>query len=117
MTTPSMTDVMQVVKQRMPQGFAPKVGIILGSGLSSVAEQMTGVSTIPYQAIPGLTSGSVQGHASLLAMGSLSGVPVVALRGRLHLYEGHSYHSVRTLIHILKKMGCQYLLIDRKSVV
>lgn len=115
MTTPSMTDVMQVVNQHMPQGFAPKIGIILGSGLSSVAEQMTGVTSVPYQAIPGLTSSNVQGgvlgHASLLAMGSLSGVPIVALRGRLHLYEGHSYQSVRTLIHMLKKMGCQYLLI------
>lgn len=111
MTTPAMNDVMQAIQRYMPSGFAPKIGIILGSGLSSVAEQMTGVSSIPYQAIPGLTSGSVQGHASLLAMGSLSGVPVAMLRGRLHLYEGHSYQSVRTLIHIVKKLGCQYLLV------
>lgn len=111
MTTPSMDDVMQVIRSHMPSGFAPKIGMILGSGLSSVADQMTGVSTIPYQAIPGLTTGSVQGHASLLAMGSLSGIPLVCLRGRLHLYEGHSYQSIRTLIHMVRKLGCQYLLI------
>jgi len=111
MTTPSISDVMQVINRHLPRDFAPKIGIILGSGLSSVAEQMTGATSIPYQAIPGLSSGTVHGHASLLAMGTLFNVPVVCLRGRLHLYEGHSYPQIRTLIHITRKLGCQYLLI------
>jgi xanthosine phosphorylase len=104
-------DVMQVINRHVRKGFAPKLGIILGSGLSSLADQMTNVSTVPYQAIPGLQSGSVAGHASLLAMGSLDGMDVVCFRGRLHRYEGASYESMQILIGIAKHLGCTGLII------
>lgn len=107
----SMADVMQVIQRYAPKGFAPKLGMILGSGLSLLAEQITNPVTIPYQAIPGLTAGGVSGHASLLVMGNLNGVPIVCLRGRLHLYEGVSYESIRILIRIIKKLGCSTLLL------
>ena len=93
--TPQMTDVMQVINRYAPKGFMPKAGIILGSGLSSLAEQITNPVSIPYQAIPGLQGGGVAGHASLLVMGYLQGMPIVCLRGRLHLYEGVSYEAIR----------------------
>jgi len=106
-----MTEVMQVINRYAPKGFIPKVGMILGSGLSSLAEQITNPITIPYQAIPGLHGGGVAGHASLLVMGQLNGVPVVCLRGRLHVYEGHGYDSIRTLIRIVKKLGAETLVV------
>lgn len=109
MTT--MTEVMEVVHRYLPKGFVPRVGMILGSGLSAVAEQLTHAVSIPYQAIPGLHSGGVAGHASLLVMGYLNDVPVVCLRGRLHLYEGVSYESIRILIRILKHLGCGIFLV------
>ncbi len=56
--------------------FVPKIGIILGSGLGVIAEQLTNPITIPFQAIPGLHAGAVSGHASLLVMGHLNDVPV-----------------------------------------
>lgn len=108
---PTMAEVMEVIGRYAPKGFAPKIGIILGSGLSSLAEQITNPVSIPYQAIPGLHVGGVSGHASLLVMGYLQGVPVVCLRGRLHLYEGASYSSIRTLIQIVKRLGASTLLI------
>lgn len=107
----SMAEVMQVVQRYAPPGFTPKVGMILGSGLSSLAEQITHPVTIPYQAIPGLQSGAVAGHASLLVMGYLNDVPVVCLRGRLHLYEGVDYSAIRTLVRIVKNLGCHTFLI------
>lgn len=100
----TMNETMQVIRKYVPD-FFPKVGIILGSGLSSLAEQITNPITIPYQAIPGLHSGGVSGHASLLLCGQLNGVPVVCLKGRLHLYEGTAYESLRTLIRIVKLLG------------
>ena len=106
-----MSDVMQVVNRHVPKGFAPKVAMILGSGLSSLAEQMTNVVTVPYQAIPGLQTGGVAGHASLLAMGQLNGIDTVCLRGRLHIYEGSSYESVRTLVRMVKHLGCDVLVV------
>ncbi|MBV9576214.1 MAG: purine-nucleoside phosphorylase [Gammaproteobacteria bacterium] len=107
----TMADVMQVIARYAPKGFVPKVGMILGSGLSSLAEQISNPISIPYQAIPGLHSGAVAGHASLLVMGNLNGVPVVCLRGRLHLYEGVSYDAIRILIRIVKKMGASVFVV------
>jgi xanthosine phosphorylase len=109
--TVSMQQVMDVIHRYQPKGFSPKVGMILGSGLSSLAEQMEHSVTIPYQAIPGLQVGSVAGHASLMVMGSLNNTPVVCMRGRLHVYEGTPYESIRILIRIMKHMGCQTLIL------
>lgn len=104
-------DSMQVIERYIPKGFVPKVGLILGSGLSSLADQITNPVSIPYQAIPGLHSGGVQGHASLLVTGYLNDMPIVCLRGRLHLYEGVSYASIKTLIQIVRKLGCHTFII------
>lgn len=109
MTT--MAEVMEVIRRYAPKNFLPKIGMVLGSGLSSLAEQISNPVSIPFQAIPGLQSGHVAGHASLLVMGTLNNVPVVCLRGRLHLYEGTSYESIQTLIRIVRQLGCDVFLI------
>ena len=67
----TMQETMDVIRKYAPN-FFPKTGIILGSGLGSIAEQLSNPITIPYQAIPGLQSGAVTGHASLLVMGYLN---------------------------------------------
>lgn len=107
----SMTEVMEVINRYTPKGFAPKAGLILGSGLSSLAEQITNPVSIPYQAIPGLQAGGIAGHASLLVMGYLQDIPIVCLRGRLHLYEGVPYSSIRTLVQIVRRLGASVLMI------
>src|SRR3990167_5153898 len=92
--------------------FVPKVGIILGSGLGPVAEQLTNSITIPYQAIPGLQAGGVSGHASLLVLGYLNEVPVACLKGRLHLYEGTPYTALRTFVRLVKYLGAHTLVVS-----
>ena len=109
--SPTMAEVMEVINRYVPKGFAPKSGLILGSGLSLLAEQITNPVSIPYQAIPGLQAGGVSGHASLLVMGYLQDIPVVCLRGRLHLYEGVPYSAIRILIQIVRRLGAGSLLI------
>lgn len=106
----SMQETMNAIRKFAPN-FNPKVGIILGSGLGVIAEQLTDPITIPYQAIPGLHAGAVQGHASLLVLGYLNGVPVACLKGRLHLYEGATYESIRTLVRMVKQLGADDLII------
>src|SRR3990167_3836687 len=108
---PSMVEVMQVIRHYIPKNFVPKIGMILGSGLSALAEQITSPVSIPYQAIPGLQSGSIMGHASLLIMGYFGDIPVMCLRGRLHLYEGVAYDAIRTLIRIVKNLGCGVFIV------
>jgi xanthosine phosphorylase len=110
-TSATMDEVMQVLHRYIPKGFAPKAGLILGSGLSTLADQITNAVSIPYQAIPGLHQGTVAGHSSLLVFGYLNGIPVICLRGRLHLYEGASYSSMRILIQIVKRLGASSLII------
>lgn len=107
----SMSDVMEVIRRYAPKDFYPKTGMILGSGLSSLAEQITQAVSIPFQAIPGMPSSGVSGHASLLVMGYLQEVPVVCMRGRLHIYEGISYEPVRNLVRIIKQLGCESVVI------
>lgn len=106
----TMQDTMNLIRKYAPN-FVPKIGMILGSGLGSIAEQLTNPITIPYQAIPGIHSGSVAGHASLLVMGYLHDVPVVCLKGRLHVYEGVPYESIRTLVRMVKNLGTETLII------
>ncbi len=108
---PQMDEVMQVISRYTPKNFAPKAGMILGSGLSSLAEQITSPVSIPYQAIPGLQAGGVSGHASLLVMGYLQDTPIICLRGRLHLYEGVPYESIRTLVRIIRRLGANVFVI------
>ena len=107
----SMTDVMEVIHRYQPKSFTPRIGMILGSGLSSLAEQINNSVSIPYQAIPGLHVGTVAGHASLMVMGNINDVPVICMRGRLHVYEGAPYESIRILIRIMKHMGCHALIL------
>lgn len=107
----SMQDVLSVIHRHSPKDFHPKMGIILGSGLSSVAEQLEHAVSIPFQAIPGVQAGAVSGHSYLLMMGYLNGIPVVCLRGRLHLYEGTPYDSIAVLIRLIKQLGCSNLFI------
>lgn len=106
-----MAAVMQVIQRYAPKNFVPKAGLILGSGLAPLAEQITNPVSIPYQAIPGLLPGSVSGHASLLVMGYLGEVPIVCLRGRLHLYEGISYEPIATLVRIVRKLGATLFMV------
>jgi xanthosine phosphorylase len=107
---PTMQETMAAIRKFAPN-FVPKVGIILGSGLGSITDSITNPITIPYQAIPGLSSGAVAGHASLLMMGHLQGVPVVCMKGRLHLYEGTPYDAVRTFVRIIKQLGASSVIV------
>jgi xanthosine phosphorylase len=106
----TMQETIAGIRKYAPN-FVPKIGIILGSGLGSISEQLTNPITIPYQAIPGLHSGGVLGHASLLVMGYLHDIPVVCLKGRLHLYEGTPFEAVRTFVRMIKALGADKLIV------
>jgi xanthosine phosphorylase len=106
----TMQETMSAIRKYAPN-FVPKIGMILGSGLGSIAEQLTNPITIPYQAIPGLHSGAVSGHASLLVMGYLQDVPVVCMKGRLHMYEGTPYESLRTFVRLIRQLGASTLIV------
>ncbi|MFO1070480.1 MAG: purine-nucleoside phosphorylase [Geminicoccaceae bacterium] len=95
--------------------FVPRVGIILGSGLGTLAEAIETVAVIAYADLPGFPQPSVQGHAGRLVLGHLAGVPVACLQGRVHLYEGRPAAEVGRLVAALKDMGCTTLLLTNAA--
>ena len=95
-------------------GFKPEIGIILGSGLGDIAEEIKGIS-IPYSEIPGFKSSGVHGHAGKLVIGELNLKQVVAMQGRLHYYEGNTIQEVVYPVRIMKLLGITKLIVTNAA--
>jgi len=89
----------------------PHTGVILGTGLGDLADAMQVEATIPYREIPHFVGSTAEGHKGNLVLGNLSGVPVVAMQGRLHYYEGYSMQEVTFPIRVMKALGVRQLVI------
>jgi purine-nucleoside phosphorylase len=91
--------------------IAPKVAIILGSGLGELVDEVSGAHGIPYAEIPGFSEIHIRGHAGELVAGTLSGVPVIVFSGRFHLYEGHTARAVGFPVRLAYAFGARTLLV------
>jgi xanthosine phosphorylase len=98
-----------IIQQKI-SGFQPEVGIILGSGLGPLADRLINPISFSYEELPGFPVSTVEGHAGSLVFGKLGGVPVMCLKGRVHLYEGQSFATLKMIIRILKHLGCHTLI-------
>ncbi len=85
----------------------PKIAVVLGSGLGAFAEDLAEATRIPYQEIPFFPRSTAVGHAGVLALGKCAGIPVAAMQGRAHLYEGYSPREVAFPMRVLGRMGVQ----------
>lgn len=94
---------------------APKVGIILGTGLGGLVEELEIVHSLPYGEIPNFAVSTVESHKGRLLFGKLSGVPVVVMQGRFHYYEGYSMQQITFPIRIMKYLGIECLFISNAS--
>lgn len=103
-----------IIKKQLPS-FEPKIGIVLGSGLGSIADELEDATTIPYQDLPGFPEATVFGHGGKLVLGYLAGIGVVCLQGRSHSYEGASPDVVKTYVRTLKLLGCDYFMATNAS--
>lgn len=104
----------EVIKKRCPD-ITPKFGLILGSGLGELAEKIENPVDIPYSDLQGFGDCSVAGHTGVLTIGTMSGVPVVCMRGRSHYYEGNDNIAMQTPIYTLKSIGCETLIITNAA--
>ncbi len=89
--------------------------LILGSGLGGVADQLEDATRIPFEEIPEFPPATVEGHAGAVVIGSLEGVPVVALQGRFHLYEGHDAALAAFPVRVMAAMGARALLVTNAA--
>lgn len=95
--------------------FQPKYGIILGTGLGNLTDEIEIVVEIPYGNIPHFAISTVKSHKGKLVFGMLDGIPIVAMAGRFHYYEGYSMKQVTFPIRVLKFLKIQQLIISNIS--
>jgi purine-nucleoside phosphorylase len=96
-------------------GIAPRVGVILGSGLGGLADGLADAVVIPYSELPHFPTSSVPGHAGRLVLGRADGEPVVAMQGRVHFYEGFSPSQVVFPARVLCALGIRALVVTNAA--
>ncbi len=93
----------------------PRAGIVLGTGLGSVASRIETQATLDYASIPHFPQSTVVGHAGQLVCGTLRGVPVVAMEGRFHAYEGYSHRQITFPIRVMRALGAEMMIVSSAS--
>ena len=98
------------IRARWPK--SPRVGIILGTGLGALAQDIAADVSIPYEEVPHFPHSTVESHAGRLVCGTLAGKTVVAMEGRFHFYEGYTLQQVTFPVRVLKALGCDTLIVS-----
>jgi purine-nucleoside phosphorylase len=93
----------------------PRIAIVLGSGLGGFADDFEEAVGVPYEEIPGFVRSTAQGHAGRLVIGTIDTVPVLAMQGRVHYYEGYSLEEVTFPVRTFKLMGVKTLILTNAS--
>lgn len=90
----------------------PRVGIVLGTGLGSLAADIADPVNIPYESIPHFPRSTAPTHKGQLVCGTIAGKPVVAMEGRFHAYEGYSLQDVTFPVRVMKALGCEVQVVS-----
>ena len=93
----------------------PKIGLILGTGLGGLAEQIDQQASIPYGEIPHFPVSTAPSHAGRLVCGLLRGKPIVAMEGRFHYYEGYDLKQVTFPVRVMRALGAEVLLVTNAA--
>jgi purine-nucleoside phosphorylase len=93
----------------------PRVGLILGSGLSPLAERVGDRDVFPYQELPHFPASTVEGHVGRLVLGHLEGQPVAVMQGRAHYYEGYSMAEITFPVRVMQLLGIQMLIVTNAA--
>ena len=101
------------VRGKLPR--QPSIGIILGSGLGSIADEIESKIVIPYREIPHFACSTAPGHKGQLVCGTLNGADVLCMQGRLHYYEGHSMQDILFPIRVMKLLGIETLIVTNAA--
>jgi purine-nucleoside phosphorylase len=95
--------------------LAPRVGIVLGSGLGAAADAVADPAIVPYSEIPHFPQSTVEGHSGRIVAGSLGGAPAVVMQGRVHFYEGYSPREVTFPMRVLGAMGVRAVVLTNAA--
>jgi len=93
----------------------PKIGLVLGSGLGAFADQLTNAARIPYSQIPAFPRSTAIGHAGQMVIGKAGDIPLAAMQGRVHLYEGYTAKEVAFPIRVFGRMGVRAVILTNAA--
>ena len=93
----------------------PRIGIVLGSGLNSLADSVQKADAIPFGDLPDWPRSTVHGHAGKLVVGELEGQSVMVMQGRVHFYEGYSISQVTLPTRVMARMGLEILIVTNAA--
>jgi len=93
----------------------PVIGIILGTGLGGLVEEINIEKSIPYEDIPNFPVSTVEGHSGRLIFGTINNVPILAMQGRFHYYEGYNMQEVTFPVRVMKQIGIETLFVSNAS--
>ncbi len=109
-----MNPAVDVLVKRL-DGRAPRIAMVLGSGLSGLSDELDKPVRIPFKDLPGFPAGGVSGHAGEVVAGFLSGVPVIMIAGRVHYYEHGNAAAMRPILEALEGIGITHLLLTNAA--
>jgi purine-nucleoside phosphorylase len=110
---PRIAEAAQAVQSRSP--LRPAIGVVLGSGLGAFADSLQDATRIPYGEIPQFPAATAIGHRGELVIGTSGGVPVAAMAGRVHYYEGYTLPQVVFPVRVLGRMGVKVLVLTNAA--
>ncbi len=99
----------------MRSGLQPRTGIILGTGLGGLVDDIAIETIVPYEEIPHFPISTVESHSGRMLLGHLQGHPVMVMQGRFHFYEGYSMQMVTFPVRVMKRMGIEQLLVSNAA--
>jgi purine-nucleoside phosphorylase len=107
-------DQVQDACQRIRRDFSqpPRVGIILGTGLGGISDEIDVASVIDYEQIPHFPTSTATSHRGRLICGRLGGTPVVAMEGRFHMYEGYSLKQITLPVRVFRELGAELMVVS-----
>ncbi len=103
----------QLIQSRT--ALRPRIALVLGSGLGAFADELANPTRIPYADIPGFPRSTAVGHAGTLVIGESAGVPVAAMQGRVHLYEGYSAQQVAFPVRVFAALGIKAVVLTNAA--
>lgn len=111
-----MKKILQTVESiRKKTDFVPDFGLVLGSGLGALADQIDNAVSVPFEEIENFPQPTVSGHSGSLVFGTIGDTKVAALKGRIHLYEGHSPEDIVLPVRVLKFLGITKLMLTNAA--
>jgi purine-nucleoside phosphorylase len=111
---PALLDALEAAV-RARSDLVPELGIVLGSGLGGLADEVEGMVALPFAELPGWPAATAPGHVGRLLLGRLGGRPVVMLQGRLHLYEGNSPGLVAQPVLLFRRLGARAVVLTNAA--